>query len=83
VCVSLALAVSPLPLKVAVRSVSVTRESSHILVGLQDGKLIVVGAGKPEEVTSASLMHAVPEQLAPDLLSHLEIMLDDNKIIFS
>ncbi|XP_036792052.1 neurobeachin-like protein 2 isoform X3 [Oncorhynchus mykiss] len=49
---SLALAVSPLPLKVAVRSVSVTRESSHILVGLQDGKLIVVGAGKPEEVRS-------------------------------
>uniref|UniRef100_A0A674B7R4 Neurobeachin-like protein 2 n=1 Tax=Salmo trutta TaxID=8032 RepID=A0A674B7R4_SALTR len=48
---SLALAVS-LPLKVAVRSVSVTRESSHILVGLQDGKLIVVGAGKPQEVRS-------------------------------
>uniref|UniRef100_A0A8C7K909 Neurobeachin-like protein 2 n=1 Tax=Oncorhynchus kisutch TaxID=8019 RepID=A0A8C7K909_ONCKI len=36
---SLALAVSPLPLKVAVRSVS-------------DGKLIVVGAGKPEDVRS-------------------------------
>ncbi|XP_045552936.1 neurobeachin-like protein 2 isoform X4 [Salmo salar] len=48
---SLALAVA-LPLKVAVRSVSVTRESSHILVGLQDGKLIVVGAGKPQEVRS-------------------------------
>lgn len=42
--------VAPLALKVAVRSVSVTKECSHILVGLEDGKLIVVGAGKPEEV---------------------------------
>uniref|UniRef100_A0A6Q2YDW2 Neurobeachin-like protein 2 n=1 Tax=Esox lucius TaxID=8010 RepID=A0A6Q2YDW2_ESOLU len=49
---SLELAVSPLALKVAVRSVSVTKESSHILVGLEDGKLIVVGAGKPAEVRS-------------------------------
>lgn len=42
--------VAPLALKVPVRSVSVTKECSHILVGLEDGKLIVVGAGKPEEV---------------------------------
>lgn len=49
---SLNLAVAPLPLKVPVRCVSVTKESSHILVGLEDGKLIVVGAGKPEEVRS-------------------------------
>lgn len=41
-----------LALKVPVRSVSVTKECSHILVGLEDGKLIVVGAGKPEEVRS-------------------------------
>ena len=47
---SLDLAVKPLALKVPVRSVSVTKEGSHILVGLEDGKLIVVGAGKPEEV---------------------------------
>ncbi|XP_030605793.1 neurobeachin-like protein 2 isoform X4 [Archocentrus centrarchus] len=44
--------VTPLALRVAVRSVSVTKECSHILVGLEDGKLIVVGAGKPEEVRS-------------------------------
>uniref|UniRef100_A0A8C9XVM0 Neurobeachin-like protein 2 n=1 Tax=Sander lucioperca TaxID=283035 RepID=A0A8C9XVM0_SANLU len=44
--------VRPLALKVPVRSVSVTKECSHILVGLEDGKLIVVGAGKPEEVRS-------------------------------
>ncbi|XP_037393024.1 neurobeachin-like protein 2 isoform X1 [Pygocentrus nattereri] len=44
--------VKPLALKVPIRSVSVTKESSHILVGLEDGKLIVVGAGKPEEVRS-------------------------------
>ncbi|XP_073341280.1 neurobeachin-like protein 2 isoform X2 [Pagrus major] len=49
---SLDAAVTPLALKVAVRSVSVTKECSHILVGLEDGKLIVVGAGKPEEVRS-------------------------------
>uniref|UniRef100_A0A3P9IGP7 Neurobeachin beta-propeller domain-containing protein n=1 Tax=Oryzias latipes TaxID=8090 RepID=A0A3P9IGP7_ORYLA len=42
--------VTPLALRVPVRSVSVTKECSHILVGLEDGKLIVVGAGKPEEV---------------------------------
>ncbi|XP_068179302.1 neurobeachin-like protein 2 isoform X1 [Antennarius striatus] len=42
--------VTPLALKVPVRCVSVTKECSHILVGLEDGKLIVVGAGKPEEV---------------------------------
>lgn len=46
--------VKPLALRVAVRSVSVTKECSHILVGLEDGKLIVVGAGKPEEVRSWS-----------------------------
>lgn len=42
--------ITPLALRVPVRSVSVTKECSHILVGLEDGKLIVVGAGKPEEV---------------------------------
>lgn len=46
--------VTPLALRVTVRSVSVTKECSHILVGLEDGKLIVVGAGKPEEVRSSS-----------------------------
>uniref|UniRef100_UPI003AAC4AAA neurobeachin-like protein 2 isoform X1 n=1 Tax=Centroberyx gerrardi TaxID=166262 RepID=UPI003AAC4AAA len=49
---SLDAVVAPLALKVPVRSVSVTKECSHILVGLEDGKLIVVGAGKPEEVRS-------------------------------
>ncbi|KAM4736367.1 neurobeachin-like protein 2 isoform 1-T1 [Anableps anableps] len=44
--------ITPLALRVSVRSVSVTKEFSHILVGLEDGKLIVVGAGKPEEVRS-------------------------------
>nr|XP_046254941.1 neurobeachin-like protein 2 isoform X3 [Scatophagus argus] len=49
---SLEAPITPLALKVPVRSVSVTKECSHILVGLEDGKLIVVGAGKPEEVRS-------------------------------
>uniref|UniRef100_A0A4W4FS48 Neurobeachin-like protein 2 n=1 Tax=Electrophorus electricus TaxID=8005 RepID=A0A4W4FS48_ELEEL len=49
---SLKKATKPLALKVPIYSISVTKESSHILVGLEDGKLIVVGAGKPEEVRS-------------------------------
>ncbi|XP_035269360.1 neurobeachin-like protein 2 isoform X1 [Anguilla anguilla] len=49
---SLSLAAAPLALKVPVCSVSVTKMSSHILVGLEDGKLIVVGAGQPAEVRS-------------------------------
>ncbi|XP_069051092.1 neurobeachin-like protein 2 [Lepisosteus oculatus] len=49
---SLQLAVSPLALKLPVRSISVTKECSHILAGLEDGKLIVVGAGQPAEVRS-------------------------------
>lgn len=43
-------AAPPLPMKVAIRSVAVTKERSHVLVGLEDGKLIVVGAGQPSEV---------------------------------
>ncbi|KAF7669441.1 hypothetical protein LDENG_00186230 [Lucifuga dentata] len=49
---SLNCVVAPLALKVPIWCVSVTKEFSHILVGLEDGKLIVVGAGKPEEVRS-------------------------------
>ncbi|KAM6169581.1 LOW QUALITY PROTEIN: neurobeachin-like protein 2 [Rhynchocyon petersi] len=43
-------AAPPLPMKVPIRSVAVTKERSHVLVGLEDGKLIVVGAGQPSEV---------------------------------
>nr|XP_020023925.1 neurobeachin-like protein 2 isoform X4 [Castor canadensis] len=46
-------AVPPLPMKVPVCSVAVTKERSHVLVGLEDGKLIVVGAGQPSEVRSS------------------------------
>ncbi|XP_069873650.1 neurobeachin-like protein 2 isoform X2 [Dipodomys merriami] len=46
-------AAPPLPMKVPVRSLAVTKESSHVLVGLEDGKLIVVGAGQPSEVRSS------------------------------
>ena len=51
---SLRAAVPPVPMRVPVRSVSVTKEKSHILVGLEDGKLIVVGAGQPAEVSRSS-----------------------------
>ncbi|KAF6313180.1 neurobeachin like 2 [Rhinolophus ferrumequinum] len=46
-------AAPPLPMKVPIRSVAVTKEHSHVLVGLEDGKLIVVGAGQPSEVRSS------------------------------
>ncbi|XP_031760024.1 neurobeachin-like protein 2 isoform X1 [Xenopus tropicalis] len=49
---SLKPAVPSMPMKVPVYCVSVTKENSHILVGLEDGKLIVVGAGQPLEVKS-------------------------------
>uniref|UniRef100_A0A8C6XDF5 Neurobeachin-like protein 2 n=1 Tax=Naja naja TaxID=35670 RepID=A0A8C6XDF5_NAJNA len=52
----LKLAIPSLIMKVPIHSVSVTKEKSHILVGLEDGKLIVVGAGQPSEV-SASQFH--------------------------
>ncbi|XP_037705448.1 neurobeachin-like protein 2 isoform X3 [Choloepus didactylus] len=45
-------AAPPLPMKVPIRSVAVTKEHSHVLVGLENGKLIVVGAGQPSEVRS-------------------------------
>lgn len=50
---SLRAAMPPVPMRVPVHSVSVTKEKSHILVGLEDGKLIVVGAGQPAEVSTA------------------------------
>lgn len=51
-------------MKVPVHSVSVTKERSHVLVGLEDGKLIVVGAGQPSEVrTRASRQAGRPEGL--------------------
>lgn len=46
-------AAPPLPMNVPIRSVSVTKERSHVLIGLEDGKLIVVGAGQPSEVRSS------------------------------
>lgn len=45
-------AAPPLPMQVPIRSMAVTKERSHVLVGLEDGKLIVVGAGQPSEVRS-------------------------------
>lgn len=37
-------------MRLPIHCVSITKEHSHILVGLEDGKLIVVGVGKPAEV---------------------------------
>ncbi|XP_067349895.1 neurobeachin-like protein 1 isoform X4 [Channa argus] len=47
---SLSLCTEPMAMRVPVRCVSVTKEQSHVLVGLDDGKLIIVGVGKPAEM---------------------------------
>ncbi|KFR05573.1 Neurobeachin-like 1, partial [Opisthocomus hoazin] len=47
---SLNLSISPLAMRLPIHCISVTKEYSHILVGLEDGKLIIVGVGKPAEV---------------------------------
>nr|XP_023698354.1 neurobeachin-like protein 1 isoform X3 [Paramormyrops kingsleyae] len=52
---SLSLCVAPMAMRVPVHCVSVTKEQSHVLVGLQDGKLIVVGVGKPAEMRSGQI----------------------------
>ncbi|XP_040297690.1 neurobeachin-like protein 1 isoform X2 [Bufo bufo] len=52
---SLSLSVSPLSMRVPIHCVSVTKENSHILVGLEDGKLIIVGVGKPAEAKSGQI----------------------------
>lgn len=51
-------------MKVPIRSVAVTKERSHVLVGLEDGKLIVVGAGQPSEVRrkAGSVLEPVEER---------------------
>ncbi|XP_044890237.1 neurobeachin-like protein 1 isoform X2 [Felis catus] len=52
---SLNLSMNPLAMRMPIHCVCVTKESSHILVGLEDGKLIVVGVGKPAEMRSGQL----------------------------
>nr|XP_048315334.1 neurobeachin-like protein 1 isoform X2 [Myodes glareolus] len=52
---SLNLSITPLAMRLPIYCVSVTKEYSHILVGLEDGKLIVVGVGKPAEMRSGQL----------------------------
>uniref|UniRef100_A0A8C0BIJ1 Neurobeachin-like protein 2 n=3 Tax=Neoaves TaxID=3078114 RepID=A0A8C0BIJ1_9AVES len=52
---SLSLSISPLAMRLPIHCISVTKEYSHILVGLEDGKLIIVGVGKPAEMRSGQL----------------------------
>uniref|UniRef100_A0A672TY23 Neurobeachin like 1 n=1 Tax=Strigops habroptila TaxID=2489341 RepID=A0A672TY23_STRHB len=52
---SLSLTISPLAMRLPIHCISVTKEYSHILVGLEDGKLIIVGVGKPAEMRSGQL----------------------------
>uniref|UniRef100_A0A8C2TX36 Neurobeachin-like protein 2 n=1 Tax=Coturnix japonica TaxID=93934 RepID=A0A8C2TX36_COTJA len=49
------LSISPLAMRLPIHCISVTKEYSHILVGLEDGKLIIVGVGKPAEMRSGQL----------------------------
>uniref|UniRef100_A0A8C4IAW2 Neurobeachin-like protein 2 n=1 Tax=Dicentrarchus labrax TaxID=13489 RepID=A0A8C4IAW2_DICLA len=52
---SLSMSMEPMAMRVPVRCVSVTKEQSHVLVGLEDGKLIIVGVGKPAEMRSGQI----------------------------
>ncbi|XP_034461449.1 neurobeachin-like protein 1 isoform X1 [Hippoglossus hippoglossus] len=52
---SLSLCAEPIAMRVPVRCVSVTKEQSQVLVGLQDGKLIIVAVGKPAEMRSGQI----------------------------
>ncbi|XP_077472025.1 neurobeachin-like protein 1 isoform X2 [Stigmatopora argus] len=52
---SLKLCAEPIAMRMPVRCVSITKEQSQILVGLQDGKLIIVGVGKPAELRSGHI----------------------------
>lgn len=52
---SLSLSVSPLAMRAPIHCVSVNKENSHILLGLEDGKIIIVGVGKPAEMRSRKL----------------------------
>ncbi|XP_056156935.1 neurobeachin-like protein 1 [Lampris incognitus] len=52
---SLSVCAAPMAMRVPIRSVSVTKEQSHVLVGLEDGKLIIVGVGKPAEIRSSQI----------------------------
>ncbi|XP_041045681.1 neurobeachin-like protein 2 isoform X1 [Carcharodon carcharias] len=50
---SLKSAMQKLVMKVPIHCVSITKDNSHILVGLNDGKLIVVASEKPSEIRSS------------------------------
>ncbi|XP_078085110.1 neurobeachin-like protein 1 isoform X3 [Mustelus asterias] len=52
---SLKLGVAPMAMRLPIHCVSITKENSHVLVGLEDGKLIIVGVGKPAEMRSGQL----------------------------
>ncbi|KAM4698293.1 neurobeachin-like protein 1 [Rhinophrynus dorsalis] len=53
---SLSPCLTHLTMRVPIHCVSVTKENSHILVGLEDGKLIIVGVGgKPAEVMKSQI----------------------------
>nr|XP_023422800.1 LOW QUALITY PROTEIN: neurobeachin-like protein 1 [Cavia porcellus] len=52
---SLNVSITALDMRLPIHCICVTKECSHILVGLEDGKLIVVGVGKPAEMRSGQL----------------------------
>uniref|UniRef100_A0A8C1J330 Neurobeachin-like protein 2 n=1 Tax=Cyprinus carpio TaxID=7962 RepID=A0A8C1J330_CYPCA len=70
---SLALCVSPTAMRVPIRCVSVTKEQSHVLVGLDDGKLIVVGVGKPAEVKNSFRNYITQRMEGSPLMNTLRV----------
>ncbi|XP_059426100.1 neurobeachin-like protein 1 [Carassius carassius] len=70
---SLALCVSPMAMRLPIRCVSVTKEQSHVLVGLDDGKLIVVGVGKPAEVKNSFRNYITQRMEGSPLMNTLRV----------
>ncbi|MBN3272060.1 NBEL1 protein, partial [Polyodon spathula] len=70
---SLNLSLAPIAMRVPVHCVSVTKENSHILVGLEDGKLIIVGVGKPPEVRSTVRNYIYQTMESSPFLSRIKL----------
>lgn len=60
-------------MRVPIRCVSVTKEQSHVLVGLDDGKLIVVGVGKPAEVKNSFRNYITQRMEGSPLMNTLRV----------
>lgn len=70
-------------MRLPIHCVCVTKEHSHILVGLEDGKLIVVGVGKPAEVKPSiknTISRTAVDSFGSSVLQIILVAIMDNPI---